>query len=144
MFVTYEVPGQPRREWELDIDDLPEADAEKIERQYRRATGEKLATYDMFRIGLYQGSASARRLLLWYLEQLDHPTLRFEDTPNFRRKQLKVEMSRGEYESLRETLVAKMPPGPDLDETLAFIDMELKTARDSATGAELDETEGKA
>lgn len=130
MFVTYTPAGDPPREWDVDIDDLTESECERIERQFRKATGDTSATYDKFRLDLYQGGSVARRVLLWHLLRSEHPTLRYEDTPDFRRKQFKVEFSRGEYKLMRDQ-VLQAPDSVERDQALAVLDREIEQARDS-------------
>jgi len=139
VLITYTADGEPPREWDLDLDDLAEEDAEQIEKQYRRATGDNMATYDMYRLSLYQGGATARRVLLWYLTTLTHKGLRFEDTPKFRRSQLKAEFSRGEYKVFLDRAM-EQPASAERDVAVELIQRELATARDSLS----DDESGKA
>lgn len=138
MFVTFKPDDSEIQEWEFDPTDLLESEAEQIERQYRKLT-EPRASYDEWQLALFAGSSPARRILLWHLTRIDHPRLRFEDTPDFRRKQLQCEFSRGELVEIRER-VAKSGKDPRaVQEALDMLDAEIANARDS-----LDEDAGKA
>lgn len=131
MFITYSPDANPAQDWDIDIDDLTESAAERIERQYRKASADNSLTYDHFRLSVYQGGATARRVLLWHLMREQHPTLRYEDTPDFRRKQLKVEFSRGELKLMRDQIAAKVGDVAERQVALDLIDAEIATARDS-------------
>lgn len=131
MFITYTPDANPAQDWDIDIDDLTESAAERIERQYRKASADNSLTYDHFRLSVYQGGATARRVLLWHLMREQHPTLRYEDTPDFRRKQLKVEFSRGELKLMRDQIAAKVGDVAERQVALDLIDAEIATARDS-------------
>lgn len=131
MFVTYTPDGDPVQEWDLDIDDMAEEDAEAIERQFRKVFDtNSAATFDAFRLQLYQGGSTARRVLLWHLIRQKHPTLRYEDTPKIRRSQFKVEFSRGEYKVFLERAM-EQPPSSERDAAIEMIEREMATARDS-------------
>ena len=139
MFITYSPDGDPPREWDIDVEDLLEEDAERIERQFRKTTGEPSASFDQFRLMLLSGGAAARRVLLWYLLRQEHPVLRYEDTPNIRRKQLKVEWSKGEYKLMLERAM-EQPESSDRDQGIELLRREIATARDSLA----DDESGKA
>ncbi len=136
IFITYTADGEPPRDWDIDIDDLTESAAERIEQQYRKASADKSLTYDQFRLSVYQGGATARRVLLWHLIRETHPTLRYEDTPDFRRKQLKVELSRGELMVMRDQVEAKVGDLAERQAVLDVLDAEILTARDSLSDPE--------
>jgi len=131
VFITFKPDGDPPQDWDIDIDDVTESAAERIERQYRKATADNSLTYDHFRLSVYQGGATARRVLLWHLMREVHPSLRFEDTPDFRRKQLKVEFSRGELKVMRDQVADKVGNAAERQVALDLLDAEILTARDS-------------
>lgn len=135
-FVTYAADGEPIREWDVDVDDLPESAAEKIERQYKKATADPTMTFDHFRLTLYQGGSVARRVLLWHLMREEHPSLRYEDTPDFRRKQMKVEFSRGEYKVMYDQVMEKAGDTAEREAALAMLEEEMRTARVSLSDRE--------
>lgn len=70
-------------------------------------------------------------MLLWHLLREQHPTLRYEDTPDFRRKQLKVEFSRGELKVMRDQIAEKVGDAAERQVALDLLDKEIATARDS-------------
>jgi hypothetical protein len=105
MLVTYKPKGSAEpRTWNFQPDDLFEIRCEFIERRYAKAIGEKQAAFEEWRMAVLREQASARRVLLWHLLDLDHPgKLRIEDV-NPRRGELKVEATKSELVELRATL----------------------------------------
>jgi hypothetical protein len=85
--------------------------AQLVEKVYSRALGEK-ATWEQFKIAVVQGSIAARRVLLWLLMSQIHPTLRYEDVPDFYEDEVTVEWSRQELQDMYDGLErAQMPDG---------------------------------
>lgn len=135
MFVTYEPEGstEPRR-WEFRPGRLRESRAEMLERRYAKLIGEKTVPFEQFRMAVLQDQASARRVLLWHLLQLEHPTLRIEDVDPLR-DELTIEASRSELTELRDTLAT----AGGLDDTqrelmLAQIDTQIAAAPEDDAG----------
>jgi len=132
MFVTYTPEGESLQEWELDTSDVLESEAERIERAYRRACGDSDATYDQFQMALMSGASAARRVLLWFLLCKQHPTLRADDVPDFRRKQLQCEFSREELLKIRTNVESAVGlSAGERDKALAVLDSEIAKARES-------------
>lgn len=96
MHVTWdpETEGEEKQTWQFHPDDVLRKDAQLIEKHY----GEQ--SFDQWIMGLQLGKIDARTVLLWYMLKLMHPKYRFEDVPDFRVRQLTVEMGTREIESL--------------------------------------------
>lgn len=105
MLITYKPKGTTKaRTWNLQPDDLYEVRCEFIERRYAKLIGEKSAAFEEWRMAVLREQASARRVLLWHLLDLDHPgKIKIEDV-NPRRGELKVEATKSELVELRATL----------------------------------------
>lgn len=135
MRVVYAPEGQDPREWNLLPARIMEKRAEMIERRYAKLIGEKSAPFEQWRMALLQDEASARRVALWHLLSLDHPTLRIEDL-DYIRGDLKITASKTELGDLRLTLQA----AGGLDDAqreamLAAIDAQIETAPDDQDDA---------
>jgi hypothetical protein len=135
MFVTYRPEGSEPEVYEFRPGRVRSMQAAMIEKRFAKLIGEKSATWDQFKIAVLQGSASARRVLLWHLQSLAHPTLRIEDLPDFYEEELLVEHSKSELEEMRESL--EKAPGiseGDLTIMLGKLDVEIMTAREGGGG----------
>ena len=97
MFVTYSPKGQEPQHWEFIPDDVFQDDAELVEKRFG-------GDWDAFLEGVRDGSARARRVLLWHLMRQDHPRLRFEDVPRFRMGEIKAEFSAAELREYADKL----------------------------------------
>lgn len=129
MFVTYSPDGDEPRTWEFQPGRVKTSRCQLIERRMKDLTGET-RTYTQFQAEVQQGSAAARRVLLWHLLSTDHPTLRIEDVDPLA-DELVVEHSRQELEEIRAA-VAKSSTVAEQDRTamLEAIDAQIETARD--------------
>lgn len=139
MFVTYIPEDSPadKQEWEFRPGKLRESQAERIEKRYARLLGEKSVALEQFRMGVLQQQASARRVLLWHLLSLDHPTIRIEDVDPIR-DEVEVEASKAELEDLRSAVLAMT----GLDEMqrdlmVASVDSQILEARGDGSGKAL-------
>lgn len=105
MFVTYHPQGSdtPTR-WEFKPGKVRNARASMIEKLYGKAIGQR-ATYKEFEAAVQQGAATARRVLLWHLQSIDHPNLRLDDV-DFCEDEMLVEFSREELTEFREGVAA--------------------------------------
>lgn len=129
--------GEEVQRWTFDPDDVLRSDAKKIEKHYGGA-------WDAWVQGLRLSETHARAVLLWYMMKTVHPSLRFEDVPDFRIRQLKVEMGVRELKELFER-AKKMKL--DADDREAFdaafeIDMREAMEREGIVG-EVQVIEGK-
>lgn len=134
MFVTYAPEdGSPPQTWDFKPGRVRASRAAMLERRYTKLAGES-KTWDAFKADVLRGSADARRVLLWHLVTLEHPTTRIEDVDPTE-DELLVEMSRAELEDMR----AEVEKTRTLDEAtktmiLDKLDEELESARDDDSG----------
>jgi hypothetical protein len=134
VFVTFtpEDTGEVQR-FEFKPGRIRSSRAEMIEKKYAKLAGEKL-TYDQFKMAVAQGSAIARRVLLWHVLNTVHPTLRIEDVDPFE-DEILVEYSRTELEELRAEIVkAKGLDDEQREAIVARLDQEIETAPDDDGG----------
>lgn len=105
MFVKWDPEdGSNTEEWVFDAGDVPRKRATLIEKHFK-------GTWDQFVAGLMSGDIHARAVLLWYMLSHVHPVLRFEDVPDFRVRQLTVEMGVTELKDLwKRALRIKLEP----------------------------------
>jgi len=96
MHVTWDPEdGSEQQTWVFTPEDITRKQGEKIEKHAG-------TTFDQWTIGLRTGDLTARAVLLWHMLTQVHPTLRFEDVPDFRVRQLKVQMDVAELKDLWE------------------------------------------
>ena len=107
--------------WDFDPDDVMAAQAELIEKRYGQP-------WDKWMNDLRQGSPKARRVLLWHLLRLTHHTLKYEDVPDFRMRELKVEMSYDELMKLRDRVQKMAEDDVDREKIMAALDVEITEA----------------
>ncbi|WIM97842.1 hypothetical protein ACTOB_001396 [Actinoplanes oblitus] len=121
MKVTY-TPGEGDVQiWDFDPDQVPQSQAEMIERRYGSGPGQWDAWVDDCR----RGGARARKILLWHLLRQTHHTLRFEDVPDFRMGQVKVEHSLEELLTIRDRVLKSNLTTDEKDGVLAALDLEI-------------------
>lgn len=97
VIITYTPADGEHVTYDFDPDNLRQSEAEMIE---KRMGGEM--TVEQWRAAVLQGNSRARRVLLWHLMRTVHHALRYEDVPDFRVGELKVEMTLGELTALRD------------------------------------------
>jgi len=100
--------GEDKREWQFDPDEVFRKDASLIEKHFG-------GSFDQWRAGLMIGNIDARAVLLWYMLKQVHPSVKFEDVPNFRVRQLKTELGTLELKTLWKR-AEKMKMDPDTRE----------------------------
>lgn len=88
-----ETDGEEKQVWQFDPNDVLRRDAQLIEKHFD-------GSYDQWVVALQMGKIDARAVLLWYMLKLIHPKLRFDDVPDFRVRQLTVQMGTKELEAL--------------------------------------------
>lgn len=100
MFVEYDPEdGTGKQTWTFDPDDVMQSDAEGIEKAYGQS-------WEVWLHGLRTREAKARRVLLWQMLREKHREaggrikLRYEDTPDFRMRQVVVHMSSDEMREM--------------------------------------------
>jgi hypothetical protein len=116
--VTYNAGEGEPRVWDFDPDEVPQSQAEIIEKRYGQL-------WDSFLSDVRQGSARARRVLLWHLLRREHHTLRLEDTPDFKMGQVKVEHSVEELLRVRDRVAKANLDPEEKDGMLAMLDVEI-------------------
>lgn len=122
MYVTYAPEdGSPPREWDFDPGRIRASEAEVLERQFG-------GNWDEFQLGVQAGNMRARRVMLWHLIRRDHPTLRFDDAPDFFADELKVQFTSKELEPIRERLAKANMPAAQREQALTAVDLELTEA----------------
>lgn len=145
MFVRYSPEDSPSevQEWEFRPGRVRASRAAMIERLYSKLAGEK-KTWDEFQAGILGGAADARRVLLWHLQSMVHPTLRIEDVDPLG-DELTIEHSRQELEDLRaEAVKAKNLDEATRNVLLAKLDADIETARDDGMGKAISTTSASA
>lgn len=112
MYVTFDPEdGSEKREWTFDPDDVLRSEAAAIEKAYG-------ASWEEWINALRIKNAKARTVLIWHLLKGDgHAKLRFDDTPDFRMRQVVVQMSSAELRELHEQ-IARTKMDDDLREVV--------------------------
>jgi hypothetical protein len=122
VIVTYTPADGEAREWEFDARRVPASQAERVERRYG-------GSFAKWSAEVQQGSARARRLLLWHLLCRDHPTLRWEDTPDYLFGELEITYSSVELQELiTQAEKSPMADTETKDAVIAGMRGELATA----------------
>jgi len=130
MHVTYKPEDGTSTEWDFDAGRVRASTAEVIEKRY----GEN---WESWVAGVSSGNIRARRVLLWHLLTRDHPTLRYEDTPDFFADELLVQFSSAELAALRERVSKADIAAERRESMLAAIDLETAEAvkREAESGS---------
>lgn len=128
MRITYEPEGEPAQEWDFDPQDIRASEAEIIEKRY----GENFGPWTA---GVQGANMRARRVLLWHLMRRQHHTLRYEDTPDFRAGELKVDYSVAELEEMRSN-AAKVPDVAQREKILTQIEVAMSDALEREAAVE--------
>lgn len=96
MHVTWDPEnGEGQQVWNFDPGDVTRKKATLIEKHFG-------GSWDQWLQGLQMGQIQARSVLLWYMLSLVHDRIKFDDIPDFRVRQLKVEMGVAELRDLWE------------------------------------------
>lgn len=96
MLVTWNPEdGTDKQTFDFDPGDVQFSWIKKIEALYGKS-------YDAWKVGLMSGEITARGILLWYMMTRVHPSLPFKDLPNFRARQLTVDMGSRELVDLKK------------------------------------------
>jgi hypothetical protein len=124
MIVTYSPAGQPQKSWQFVPEDLSESVAEVIERRW----GGDTPTYEAWQQAIMHGQSRARRVLLWYLQWTDHPSLRLEDVDP-KRSELKVEFTVSEVQRmLARVQASKRMDQDDKAKLIEALEIQLESA----------------
>jgi hypothetical protein len=97
MIATYKPSDSETQSWTFDPGKVKGSAAEVIEKRFG-------GTYQEFQVAIQQGQTRARRVLLWYLIWQAHPTLRFEDMPDFCFDEFTLDYTTAELLELRERI----------------------------------------
>jgi hypothetical protein len=121
LHVTYTPEDGDAQEWEFDPLRIRSSQAEMIESRF----GEN---WEAWTAGVQSGNMKARRVLLWHLLSREHPTLRYEDVPDFYAGELVVQHSVAELTRLREPIETSNLPADKREIILAAFDREMTDA----------------
>ncbi|MFC7380894.1 hypothetical protein [Sphaerisporangium rhizosphaerae] len=121
MFVTYKPEDGDEQRWEFNPKRVRASKAEMIEKR----AGEN---WDAWLASLQSGNMRARRVLLWHLLTVDHPTFRWEDVPDFYASELMVEHSVAELTEIRDRVTKAKLPADQVDQILSALDGEIASA----------------
>lgn len=133
--MTYKPDGAEPQRWEFRPGRVRASRAAMLERRYSKlAGGGEAKTWDMFKADVLRGSADARRVLLWHLLSLEHPTVRIEDVDPLE-DELLVEHSRSELAEMRAELArTKAIDDEQREMMLIRLDEEIQIAPDDDAG----------
>jgi hypothetical protein len=133
VLVTYKPEGGGEQRWEFDFNRVRRSEAIIIEKQYGGGR-----TYVQFQMAAMQGSSEALTLLLWMLQRRDHPTLRFEDVPDFFLDEIELDFGAAEWRAMRDETAKSDDPQAAMALAVAEQKLAEAEAREQAAG------EGKA
>jgi hypothetical protein len=119
--VTYKPEDGDQQEWTFDPLRIRASQAELIERRF----GEN---WEAWTGGVQAGNMKARRVLLWHLLSREHPTLRYEDVPDFYAGELLVQHSVAELAEIRARVEKSSLPDDKREIVLAAFDREMTEA----------------
>ena len=120
MKFTHSPEGQPEHDYEFEIDDLPEQDAESIE----EAGGAQWDTYAEWAGLLEKGGFRAWRVLLWILQRQQNPDLDLNEV-KLKTKELKFNLTEvAEQGSGKDDGANTAPDDSDTDSTSPSADTE--------------------
>lgn len=135
MFVTYTPDGDQdqAQRWEFKPGRVKISRSQMIEKRYSTLVGEA-STYEEWKGAVLQGSAAARRVLLWHLLNLEHATLRIEDVDPMQ-DELLVEQSSVELAELKAMFEKNTQlGGVHRDMILTQLEFQALTAPDGELG----------
>jgi hypothetical protein len=120
MLVKYNPEDKPAeaREWDFDPNRVRRARGEMIERRYGKR-------YSVWVAEIQAGEMAARAVLLWHLMNLDSPTFRWEDTPDFAFGELELDYSITDLQKLRREVDESAMDDESKEETLKRLDLEI-------------------
>jgi hypothetical protein len=121
MFVTFSPADGDAQRWSYDPDEVMASKAEMIEKRFG-------ASWEAFGAAVIQGSMRARRVLLWHLMTLTHPSIRYEDVADFRSKDLLVEFSAAELVRMRDRLAKANLPEAEREQITTALDIQITDA----------------
>lgn len=133
MIITFKPEDGDEQRFQFNPRKIRATDAERIERRYG-------GRWNLWIDDVTQGGIGARRVLLWFLTQRQHPGFRWEDTPDFCMDELVVELDQVELQRARDAVAARTDLAPEMA-ALALTALDEQIA---AAPAPLDGDPGKA
>lgn len=122
MIVTFTPEDGDTQRFHFNPRKIKATQAEMIERRYG-------GRWNLWIDEVSLGSMTARRVLLWFLLQRQHPVFRWEDTPDFCMDELLVELDRDELTRARDAVAARADLEDELRErALAAFDEQIEKA----------------
>lgn len=122
MFVTWDPEdGSEVVTFDFDEGDVGSKEAIRIEKAYGEG-------WESWLNGLRIKEAAARRCLLWWWLTQTHPHLPFRDVPDFKMRQLKVEMNSGEIRSLTKRMLLMKMDDDKRDMLQQALELDLREA----------------
>lgn len=123
MFVRWDPEdGSEPRTYDFDPEDVLSKEAQAIEKAYGGNP------WEIWLNNLRVKEAFARRVLLWHLLRQEHRSLRFEDIPDFRMRQMKVEMSVSELRALKSQVDRMKLPEDQREQVIMAFDIDIRDA----------------
>jgi hypothetical protein len=123
MIVIYTPAGQaePQR-WQFDPDKVLASRMEMIERRWAGGADPDSgpSSYERWLTALQQGETKARRVLLWHLLNMEHPTLRLENVEFFR-KEVEVAYTKVEYGRMIDAVTNSRRPADQKERIIATL-----------------------
>lgn len=129
MLVTYKPEGSEPQTWTWTPGRVLVSECAIVEKVYGKP-------WEAFAAEVQQGSARARRVLLWHLHRRAHPMLRFEDAVDFYADQLTVDYDAGELRAMRDGLASTGLTGAEQEIAMAALDREIAEAEAKGAVAE--------
>lgn len=121
MFVTYAPEGGDEQRWDFDPGKVRASKAEMIEKRFGDS-------WDKWLAAVQQGGMKARRVLLWHLLTVDHPTLRAEDVPDFYAGEVTVEHNVAELRDIRERVLKANIAEDEKEQVIVALDVQISDA----------------
>ena len=119
--------GEPVREFAFDPEDVLRSEAKAIEKQYGKS-------WEQWLNNLRIKEADARTVLLWHLLRQEHKGLNFNDVPDFRMRQMKVEMSSAELRELMKRTEKMKWTDEERDQLRMAFEVDIADAMQRETG----------
>jgi hypothetical protein len=121
VLVTYTPEGTEPQTWTWSPGRVLVSEAGIVEKVYGKS-------WEVFAAEVQQGSAQARRVLLWHLQRRAHPMLRFEDAVDFYADELVIEYDASELRAMRDGLATSGLAQAEREIALAALDREIAAA----------------
>lgn len=122
MQVTYKPEDHPDRArvWDFNPERVRQSRAEMIEKRFG-------GRYAEWVDGVQRANSRARKVLLWHLMNMEHPTVKLEDVPDFMMGELEVDYALGDLQKLRRQVAESAMDDATKEQTLERLDLEIAT-----------------